>query len=132
MEFAFQWMTMEYPEWVGGPYGDALEIWLSIPEPFGPEPEPIQLALDLDGSGINTNDAEMRVLGPELEGTEFVKSGATGWLHVQTPVPPGGYIELHFTTYDVADGLFNSVVLLDGFAFSDQVLDEIAVGLLWP
>jgi hypothetical protein len=46
--------------------------------------------------------------------------GGTGWLTVSSPVVPGETIDLRLAIWDTADGLFDSVVLLDNFQWSVQ------------
>jgi hypothetical protein len=47
--------------------------------------------------------------------------GATGWLTVRGNVVPGEVIELRFALWDTSDGLYDSVVLIDNFAWSEEL-----------
>ena len=46
--------------------------------------------------------------------------GATGWLRASGNVVPGETITLRFVLFDVGDGLFDSVLLADGFEWSTE------------
>jgi hypothetical protein len=47
--------------------------------------------------------------------------GGTAWLSVRGNVVPGEEIVLRFAIWDTSDGLYDSLVLIDNFAWSDQV-----------
>ncbi len=46
--------------------------------------------------------------------------GGTGWLTMSSPVVPGEIMDLRLAIWDTADGLFDSLVLLDNFQWSVQ------------
>src|SRR5262249_168190 len=53
-----------------------------------------------------------------LASTGFDGHAATGWLQTQAPVTPGSEITLLLTIWDSGDGVLDSTVLLDKFAWS--------------
>ena len=61
----------------------------------------------------------------DLQGTGFENGagGGTGWLTMIVPVDPGDTVTFSFTIYDVADGIYDSMVLLDNFYWSTSDID---------
>ena len=111
--FRHNFFSREYPEWVGSAYNDTLEINLTGAAWSG------QIAFDAVGNMVTVNSAFFVVTNPAtLVGTGFDQDGATGWLVTIAPVQPGDVVTLSFTIYDVADGVWDSAVLLDDFEWS--------------
>jgi hypothetical protein len=106
-------LSREYPEWVGSAYNDTFEVHLTSDAWSG------QIVFDSFGSPMTVNNAFFTVVAPaSLAGTGFDADGGTGWLTVVAPCVGGETIHLSFEIYDVADGVWDSAVLLDGFEFS--------------
>ncbi len=111
--FRHDFFSREYPEWVGSSFNDTLELNLSGAAWTG------QLAWDAYGNPITVNNAFFTVTNPvDLTGTGFDQDGSTGWLVTIAPVQPNDVITLTFALYDVADGVWDSAVLLDDFEWS--------------
>lgn len=71
---------------------------------------------------------------PELAGTGFDADAGTGWLLATVPVIGGDSITLDFELADAADGVFDSLVLIDAAGFLAQPApgDDLTVQLMWP
>jgi hypothetical protein len=111
--FDLNFMSAEYPEWVGSPYNDFFFANLTSGAFTG------NVSFDANGTPIEINNAFFSVTSPAaLAGTGFQNvGGGTGWLTTTAPVLPGETITLQMTIGDVSDGLWDSTVLLDNFAW---------------
>jgi len=113
--FNFNFLSREYPEWVTSVYNDTFEVFLTSSAYTG------QIVFDAIGAPVTVNAAFFVVTDPILlEGTGFYADGATGWLTTIAPCTAGERMSLRFEIYDVSDGVWDSAVLLDNFAFSEQ------------
>jgi MYXO-CTERM domain-containing protein len=116
--FDFFFLSREYPEWVGEEFNDTFEVWLSSGAFNG------QIVFDSAGNAVNVNNGLFTVVYDEddspdvLSGTGFDVDGGTGWVTTVAPCVPGERMSLSFEVYDVADGIWDSAVLLDRFRFS--------------
>ena len=117
LSFSFYFLTREYPEWVGSSYTDTFEANLTSLAYTG------NVVLDALGNPITVNSALLTVTDPaDLVGTGFDADGGTGWVSTVFPVSPGETLSLSLEVYDVADGVWDSAVLLDCFQFSTAVV----------
>jgi MYXO-CTERM domain-containing protein len=117
---SFAFFSAEFPEWVGSPYNDAFELYVSGTAYSG------NAAVDSAGNVISINSALFTVVHPsDLTGTTFDGGlgGGTGWLMVVVPVDPGDTIDLEMTIYDRSDGSYDSAVLIDDFEWSEADID---------
>ena len=116
--FDFFFLSREYPEWVGEEFNDTFAVWLSSGAFNG------QIVFDSAGNAVNVNNGFFTVVydpdtSPDvLNGTGFDQDGGTGWVTTIAPCVPGERLSLSFEIYDVADGIWDSAVLLDRFRFS--------------
>ena len=117
--FRFYFLSREYPEWVGSEYNDTFEVQLQGSIWSG------QMVFDAFGNEMTVNNALFTVVNAaDLVGTGFDYDGGTGWVQSIGPCAPGETITLTFEIYDVADGVWDSAVLLDNFAFSSDLPPE--------
>jgi len=66
------------------------------------------------------NNALFSVTNPsQLVGTGFDQDGATGWVTTIAPCTGGETMSLTFEIYDVADGVWDSAVMIDNLQFSE-------------
>jgi hypothetical protein len=117
--FDFNFMSAEYPEWVGSVYNDFFEANLASGAFTG------NISFDAVGGPININNAFFTVTSSAaLTGTGFDNGvgGGTGWLTTIAPVIPGETITLELTIGDVGDGIYDSTVLIDNFQWQ---VDEV-------
>ena len=112
--FDFFFLTREYPEWVGSEYADTFELNLDSDAFSG------QAVFDAFGNPVTVNNALFSVTdAASLAGTGFDADGGTGWVTTIAPCTGGETMYLEFEIYDVADGVWDSAVLLDNFQFSE-------------
>ena len=112
--FNFYFLSREYPEWVGSKYNDTFEVHLQSNAYQG------QIVFDAFGNPVTVNNALFTVVNPaDLVGTGFDQDGGTGWVTTIAPCEGGETMHMEFEIYDVADGVWDSAVLLDNFQFSE-------------
>ncbi|AKT39245.1 choice-of-anchor L domain-containing protein [Chondromyces crocatus] len=133
LRFKLNFYTYEFPEYVCDEYNDFFVAMLTPQLANTPD---ANISFDGQGNTISVNAGFLQVchpqfaggrnfpcpLGPgQLAGTgfDFVNnSAATGWLQTTAPIEnPGQEITLLFTIWDSGDGVLDSTVLLDDFAF---------------
>ncbi len=114
--FDFNFMSSEYPEWVGTQFNDK---FLAILDSKGFKGN---VSFDNKGNCISINNALFDVcpgcpLGAAmLQGTGYESNGGgTGWLTTTAPVAPGETITLRFIIFDEGDHILDSAVLIDNF-----------------
>lgn len=132
--FDLNFMTSEYPEWVGSQFNDKFLALLDSRSFQG------NISFDKNGAPITVNSALFDVCDTamvckgqlqnvcarspnELTGTGFEEidqfgirtGGGTGWLTTTAPVTPGEEITLRFVVFDEGDLYLDSTVLLDHF-----------------
>jgi hypothetical protein len=114
--FDFNFLSAEYPEFVGMIYNDTFEANITGSAFTG------NAAIDSLGNMVNVNSALFTVTSPQdLQNTGFGNGdgGGTGWLTILIPVNPNDQIQIQFTIYDMGDGVYDSTVLLDNFSWSE-------------
>lgn len=124
--FDFNFMSAEYPEWVGDLYNDAFTVRLQSPTYNYPN-----IAIDAMGNPVTINSAFFNQPCTSLIGSGFdiydfgggCDAGATGMLTSQAPVEPGETVTITFELYDIFDGMWDSAVLLDNFLISEEEVD---------
>ena len=130
--FNFYFMSREYPEWVGSKYNDAFEVYLTSGAYTG------QIVFDSFGNLVTVNNALFTVTADvngdgiadttdpsnPLLGTGFDADGGTGWVTTIAPCVGGETMRISFEIYDVADGIWDSAVLLDNFQFSENEVED--------
>ena len=113
--FNFNFLSREYPEWVGSSYNDTFEVHLDSAAYQG------QIVFDAFGNPVTVNNALFSVTNPaQLTGTGFDADGGTGWVTTIAPCQGGEIMSIEFEIYDVADGVWDSAVMLDNFQFSED------------
>jgi len=113
--FNFNFLSREYPEWVGQAYNDTFEVWLDSQSYQG------QIVFDAFGNPVTVNNALFAVTNPaDLVGTGFDQDGATGWVTTIAPCTGGETMTVSFEIYDVADGVWDSAVMIDNFQFAED------------
>ncbi len=115
--FDFNFMSSEYPEWVGTQFNDKFLAILDSKKFKG------NVSFDKKGNCISINNAFFTVCKgcqqgeTELAGTGYEGGvgGGTGWLTTTSPVEPGETITLRFIVFDEGDHILDSAVLIDNF-----------------
>ncbi|MSQ84428.1 MAG: hypothetical protein EXR77_16360 [Myxococcales bacterium] len=115
--FDFNFMSAEYPEWVGTQFNDKFLAILDSKNFKG------NVSFDSKGSCISINNALFDVcqgcpLGAAgLKGTGYDNGigGGTGWLTTTAPVTPGETITVRYIIFDEGDHILDSAVIIDNF-----------------
>ncbi len=104
ISFDNNFVTSEYPEYVGSEFNDFFTAELHLSDGS---------TLLLAHEDVNTSTFEF-VSGLPADTLDFSTGGETGWTSFDTIVwVPGGITELHFHVHDVGDDTHDSAVLLD-------------------
>lgn len=127
VRFDFNFLSTEYPEYVGQGYNDTFYVSLESPShnfdniSFDENGSPI----GIDSAFFNDTCADMQGSGFDLEdGFGGCDAGATGRLGTIAPVEPGEQVTLTFTLMDSGDGIYDSAVSIDNLqATSNQIED---------
>ena len=80
------------------------------------------LGTGYDGAATSTNDT-----AKNIEGMTYVYGGGSGWLQAKLPVTPGEQLEVRIVIMDTFDGIKDSVVLVDGFAWQASPPSAVVV-----
>ena len=133
--FRFNFLSAEYPEFVGTEYNDKFLVLLESGAYFG------NVSFDQAGNPITINGGFFAVCDPsaficegrqqgscplplaQLDGTGYegidasqeVIGGGTGWLTTTAPVVPGETAVLRFIIFDERDLFYDSAVMIDDF-----------------
>ena len=117
--FDFNFMSSEYPEYVGTQFNDKFVAVLDSKAFKG------NVSFDSGGNCISINNALFQVCDKPtckegagaLKGTGYENGvgGGTGWLTTTSPVTAGEIITLRFMIFDEGDHILDSVVLIDDF-----------------
>ena len=142
VSFDFNFMSTEYPEFVGSPYNDEFVVSES-----SPSYNYANIVYDSSHNPISINSVLFTETCQQLAGTGFddgasvgfCDAGGTGMLTTQTPVAPGETVTLKFDVYDYSDGIYDSAVMMDHLVISpNQVSNpntggqQVAVDCIWP
>ena len=123
VEVTWYFLSREYPEWVGSDYNDGFELEVDGDAWSG------NAAVDEDGDPVTVNSHLFAVFDPaDLVGTGFDQDGGTGWVTTRFPCAPDSSLELSFSVYDAADGVWDSAVLLDTVVFSEDEVEAPSSG----
>jgi len=125
LKFDWYFLSREYPYYVGSSYNDRFTVVQSGALFDG------NIVFDEAGSVVDVNNALFTVTDAlSLEGTGFWRvssvsqtgydGGGTGWVTTQTPVEPGEVVDLRIDVHDVADGVYDSGVVIDNFRWSEE------------
>lgn len=104
--FEYAFLSEEYPEWVGQPFGDAFVAELDATTwsaAYGEVTAPNAFVLETAGRSVLT--------APGATGTTY--DGGTGPALARVLVPASGPHSLYLSVFDVGDNRYDSAVLLD-------------------
>lgn len=108
LKFSYNFVTEEYPEFVGTQFNDNMRIIL-----MGPGGSETQLAYE----DVNTSSFSM-VSGIDFPGGDSTV-GQTGWktVNMNVPITPGNSGTFSIVVRDEGDGIYDSNVLIDHIRF---------------
>jgi hypothetical protein len=157
LKFNLNFYTYEWPNYICSEFNDFF-VAIMTPTPSGQADG--NISFDSQGNMISVNAGFLEVCGcaggppcqaggksftcklgnTELQGTGFDEdpfgmgnSAATGWLQTTTPIQqPGSDISLLFAIWDSGDGVLDSTVLIDNFAFDVNQGDTTTVPIGVP
>jgi hypothetical protein len=131
--YRFNFFTSEYPEYVCNAFNDSFVALLTTTYvPANPAKNSLNISFDANGNPVNVNNGFFTVTsGPQLTSTGFdglcknpfthlydTCGGGTGWLQTSAPVVPGEILKIQFSIWDSSDELWDSIVLVDDWAWS--------------
>ena len=127
--YRFNFFTSEYPEYTCSAYNDSyVALLTSSYLPANPAVHSKNISFDSNNNPVNVNIGLFNVTsGPQLLSTGFdgtcggqICGGATGWLQTSAPVVPGETVTIHFAIWDGSDHVWDSIVLLDDWTWSES------------
>ncbi len=125
IQFDFNFMSVEYPEFVNLGFNDEFSVQVQ-----SPSYNYANIVFDINGNPINIDSAFFNQPCNSLENTGFdiysggsCDAGATGLLVTQAPVVPGETVTLTFSIRDRGDGIYDSAVLVDNFQLSEEYVE---------
>lgn len=134
--FDFDFLSTEYPEWVGSGFNDSFTVSLASPS-FNYS----NLVYDQNGAAINVDNVFFNQPCSAMSGTGFqitepfstaCDAGSTGLLTTTAPVAPGETVTMVFEIYDATDGVYDSAVMIDNFRFDSTPVGTPNTGTPTP
>jgi hypothetical protein len=128
----FQFLSEEYPEFVGSPYNDAFIAELDISDwttSGSTITAPHNFALDTSGNVISINSVvgmtPVNGAGTAFDLDDGNEGAGTFLLYARTPIDPGAHT-LFLSVFDQADHFYDSAVFLDNLSIFTAGLDCVA------
>jgi len=125
LSYDFAFFSIEYPLFAehGSPFNDMYIAWLDSESWTG------NISFDSEGNAISVNAALLDYkdasteqcpgcTAPQLAGFAAQGHAGTKWLTTTAPVRSGEEITLVLSLFDMADGVFDSMVVLDHFQWT--------------
>ena len=111
--FDFAYFSEEFPEWVGTTFNDMFVVWSNSETYTG------NLCFIDDQPCTVTAlwPTQFQPGDPELANTGFTNDGATGWFQIKGSAEPNELLQLTIAVFDMGDTAFDTLVLLDRFAW---------------
>lgn len=125
--FDFNFMSVEFPEWVCTEFDDTFLALLDSAAYSG------NVSFDAMGNRVSINVGFFDVCDPALSpvctgaapllGSGYeTDGGGTGWLTTTAPVIPGEKITLKFVIFDEGDTILDSMVIIDNFRWQVEAV----------
>lgn len=133
--FDFNFMSVEYPEFVNLGFNDNFVVSMSSPS-YNYD----NLVYDHQNNPINIDSVLFNEPCQQLTGTGFdltnldgsCDAGGTGLLTTQAPVEPGETVTLDFQVMDSGDGIYDSAVMLDNLRMDPATIATPNTGTPTP
>jgi hypothetical protein len=129
--------TYDFAQYVCTQFND---VFVVLQTPAPPGLADANIVFDAANGPVSVDSADLlQVCGPQtaggktfacphgasaLTGTSFETHAATDWLATRSPVTPGTTVTLLFATWDSGDGVLDTTVLVDGFAWSTNPVEK--------
>ncbi len=117
--FDFNYFSAEYPEYIQQDFNDTFYAILRAESTHNGAPTNISFDANSNSIEVDNNYFENQFHPIPNWGTGFDFHGSTGWLRTSWPIRGGETFTLTFSVHDEGDGIFDSLALLDNFAFHD-------------
>ena len=127
LAFDFNFLSSEYPEFVGSNYNDTFLV-----SETSPSYSWNNIVFDAQGHVIDVNNVFFVEPCNQLGGTGYdiyvqgapttCDAGATGLLQTTSPVQGGETVTMTFVIYDESDPYLDSAVMIDDFRFDDATV----------
>lgn len=130
--FDFLYLSTEYPEYVDLGFNDTFYAIIDRPTTG----ERINISFDEQESEIEIDNAFFEdPPTTNIDGTGYdgmcnddfgynLCGSSTGWLRTQWSINPGEEFTLTFSIHDEGDGVLDSGVIIDNFAWSNEPVDD--------
>ena len=115
--FDFNYLSAEYPAFVQQDYNDTFYAILEAQSTNAGHRTNISFDANNRSIEVDNNYFENQFHPISNVGTGFDQHGSTGWLRTSWPIEPGETFKLTFSIHDEGDAIYDSLVLLDNFAF---------------
>ena len=126
VRFDFNFLSTEYPEYVGQGYNDSFTVSLESPSHNFDN-----ISFDENGNSIGIDSAFFNDTCADMTGSGFdlddgfggCDAGATGRLGTIAPVEPGELVTLTFALMDSGDGIYDSAVSIDNLQTTSNEIE---------
>ncbi|MBI5610401.1 MAG: choice-of-anchor L domain-containing protein [Deltaproteobacteria bacterium] len=115
--FDFNFFSAEYPEYVHQDFNDTFYAILQAASTNGGATTNIAFDPNRRSIEVDNNYFQNKFHPIPNAGTGFGADGSTGWLRTSWPIQPGEEFILTFSVHDEGDAIYDSLVVLDNFAF---------------
>jgi hypothetical protein len=123
-EMDFNYFTAEYPTYVNDIYNDIFVVWSTSTAYVGnvctvnDQPCTVTALAGAIAAGVPEGDPRLAGTGMEPNGLFLQEGAGTGWYKIVGPATPGETLELTYALFDMGDTEFDTVVLLDNWAWN--------------
>lgn len=126
VRFDFNFLSTEYPEYIGQGYNDTFFVTMeSASHNFD------NIVFDENGNRVGIDSALFDDTCEDVQNTGFdvfdfgmCDAGATGMLGTIAPIEPGETVTLTFTLNDAGDGIYDSAVMLDNLQTTSNAVED--------
>ncbi|MCB9752310.1 MAG: von Willebrand factor type A domain-containing protein [Myxococcales bacterium] len=115
--FDFNYFSAEYPEFIQQDYNDSFYAILQAGSTHDGAPTNISFDANNRSIEVDNNYFQNQFQPIPNWGTGFDDHGSTGWLRTSWPIKAGETFTITFSVHDEGDAIYDSLVLLDNFAF---------------
>ena len=112
LAFDLAFMSTEWPSFAGSGFNDMFVAWLESESWTG------NVSFDGNGNPITVNAGFTDYRGSELAGFAMEGHAGTRWLTTSFGVQPDERLTLVLAVFDIGDGSYDSVALVDGFRWT--------------
>lgn len=112
LAFDFAFLSVEWPDFDAGGFNDMFVAWLESEAWTG------NISFDKDNNPITVNAGFTDFTDDDLAGFAMEGHAGTRWLTTDVGLREGETIQLVLAVFDLSDGDYDSVVLLDGFRWT--------------